>query len=402
MKYWSGLQPLTEENSSGVSQEDINSMMFSSQVIFASYSTLFYLLLLILSILGICYKPCVKIFTSQANLMLFLIGGLLVFVNIFAVEDQLEVKTYFRVATGFIIGIAFTISGAFLFFTKADNNNNHCTLERQQPSMGLVVATITIPLIIAEVFLIASTFGSEKLKDLFPRRYDWVLTISDKLTFLVQKIVQAIVYIILRYKVTSQHYRESARFYFQILSFFNFVEWVDSQVNENNDVKQSGCKEMYGPWFDVFSMFYKALIIDYRLLCSLLFLEHSLEDEHEDRDSGRGQTDAVISRDLTLSERKLQSVGFIAGFTSLSAPICCGLYYVKRLAIPPWVHVFAIFVNLEIIVFGTLFLLKNDLRSGSEGRKGSSGVNFMVCGKKIVFNLSCFLIFLLNPKLCQE
>ena len=37
MKYWSGLQPLTEENSSGVSQQDINSMMFSSQVIFASY-----------------------------------------------------------------------------------------------------------------------------------------------------------------------------------------------------------------------------------------------------------------------------------------------------------------------------------------------------------------------------
>ena len=87
--------------------------------------------------------------------------------------------------------------------------------------MGLVVATITIPLIITEVFLIASTFGSEKLKDLFPRRCDWVLTISDKLTFLIQKIVQAIVYIILRYKVTSQHYRESARFYFQILSFFN-------------------------------------------------------------------------------------------------------------------------------------------------------------------------------------
>lgn len=152
----------------------------------------------------------------------------------------------------------------------------------------------------------------------------------------------------------------------------------------------------------IFNVFYKALIIDYRLLCSLLFLEHSLEDEHEDRDSGRGQTDAVISRDLNLSERKLQSVGFIAGFTSLSAPICCGLYYVKRLAIPPWVHVFAIFVNLEIIVFGTLFLLKNDLRSSSEGRKGSSGVNFMVFGKKIIFNLSCFLIFLLNPKLCQE
>ena len=218
MKYWSGLQPLTEENSSGVSQQDINSMMFSSQVIFASYSMLFYLLLLILSILGICNKPCLKIFTSQANFILFLIGALLVFVNTFAVEDQLEVKTYFRVAKGFIIGIAFMISRAFLFFTKADDNNNHCTLERQQPSMGLVVATITIPLIIAEVFLIASTFGPARLKDLFHRRYAWVLAISDKLTFLFQKIVQAIVYIILRHKVTSQHHRESARFYFQILS----------------------------------------------------------------------------------------------------------------------------------------------------------------------------------------
>ena len=218
MKYWSGLQPLTEENSSGVSQEDINSMMFSSQVIFASYSTLFYLLLLILSILGIFNKPCFKIFSPQANFILFLIGALLVFVNILAIENELEIRSYFRIATGFVIGIAFTIFGAFLFFTKADDNNHHRTLERQQPSMGLVVATITIPLIIAEVFLIALTFGPARLKDLFHRRYAWVLAISDKLTVLFQKIVQAIVYIILRHKVTSQHHRESAQFYFQILS----------------------------------------------------------------------------------------------------------------------------------------------------------------------------------------
>ena len=218
MKYWSGLQPLTEENSSGVSQQDINSTLFASQVIVASYSTLFYLLLLILSILGIFNKPCFKIFTPQANFILFLIGALLVFVNIFAIENELEIRSYFRIATGFVIGIAFTIFGAFLFFTKADDNNHHRTLERQQPSMGLVVATITIPLIIAEVFLIASTFGPARLKGLFHRRYAWVLAISDKLTFLIQKIDQAIVYIILRHKVTSQHHRESARFYFQILS----------------------------------------------------------------------------------------------------------------------------------------------------------------------------------------
>ena len=220
MEYWSSLPPLTKENSSPeASQQDINNTMFASQVIVASYSTLLYLLLLILSILGVCYKPCVKIFTSQANFMLFLIGALLVFVNIFAIENELEMRSYFRIATGFVIGIAFTIFDTFLFFTKAEDNNHHRTLERQQPPMGLVVATITIPLIIVEVFLVSSTFGSSERKELFHNRHDWGLVLSDKITFLIQKIVQAIVYIILRYKVTSQHYKESARFYFQILSF---------------------------------------------------------------------------------------------------------------------------------------------------------------------------------------
>lgn len=374
MEYWSGLPPLTKENSfPEVSQQDINNTMFASQIIVASYSTLFYLVLLILSILGVCYKPCLKIFTSQANFMLFLIGALLVFVNIFAIEDEVELRSYFRIATGFVIGIAFPIFGASLFFTKADHNNHHRTLERQQPSMGLVVATITIPLIIAEVFLLSSTFESSTRKELFHHRHHWALVLSDKIIFLIQKIVQAIVYIILRYNVTSQHYKESARFYFQILSFFNFIEWVDSQVNENNDVKLSGSEEIYGQWFEVFAMFYKALIIDYRLLCSLLFLEHSLDDS----DGEAGENDATTRRDLTLSEKKLRSLGFMVGFTSLSAPICCALYYVPTLQIPPWVHAFAVLVNLEIIVLGTFFLWKNNLLSEEQNR-GSHGVKIMV------------------------
>ena len=374
MEYWSGFPPFTKENSSPeVSQQDINNTMFASQVIVASYSTLFYLLLLILSILGVCYKPCVKIFTSQANFMLFLIGALLVFVNIFAIQNELEMRSYFRIATGFVIGIAFTIFGAFLFFTKADDNNNHCTLDRQQPSMGLVVATITIPLIIVEVFLVSSTFGSSERKELFHNHHDWGLVLSDKITFLIQKIVQAIVYIILRYRVTSQHYKESARFYFQILSFFNFIEWVDCQVNENNDVKLSGSEEIYGPWFELCAMFYKALIIDYRLLCSLLFLEHSLGDS----DGEAGENYATTRRDLTLSEKRLRYKGFIVGSTSLSAPICCALYYVPKLHTPPWVHSVSVLVNLSIIFLGTLFLWKNNLQS-EEQNKGSYGVKIMV------------------------
>ena len=362
-------------NCAEASEHDIiNTTVFTSQVVVASYSMLFYLVLLILSILGVCFKTCVKMISSQATFMLFLIGTLMVFVNIFTNSNKLDVKIYFRLAGGFLVGIAFMIFGAALFFSKPEEARNQSTLEQQQPSMGFVVGAITIPLIITEVFLLASAYASKDTIESKQPRGLWILVLSDKLTFLVQKITQAIIYIILRYKTFSPRYEENAKFYFKILSFFNLVEWVDSQVNEDSDVKLSGAEEIYGDWFAVFTMFYKALIIDYRLLCSLLFLEHSLEDE---ADGESGESNEPMARNLTRMERKCRSLGFMLGLTSLSAPICCALYYIPKLAIPPWIHGFAIVVNLAVIGFGVLFLLYNDLPS-AEKTKGS-GVKIMVC-----------------------
>ena len=378
MEHWGGIysSELAQEFlCDEVSQRDVNTTVTASQFIVASYSMLFYLVLLVLSILGVCFKSCVKIFSSQATFVLFLIGALMVFVNIFTNSHNLEVKIYFRLATGFLVGIAFTIFGATLFFSKPEGARIQCTLERQQPSMGLVVGAITIPLIIAEVFLLASAYASKKLeKSQVEFQRLWILVVSDKLTFLLQKIIQAIIYIILRYKAPCPLYKENAQFYFKTLSFFNLIEWVDSQVNEDSDVQLSGAKHIYSAWFDVFATFYKALIIDYRLLCSLLFLEHSLADE---ADGGTGEREEPLTRNLTISERKCRSVGFMLGFSSLSAPICCALYYVPKLGIPAWVHVFSIIVNLAIIGFGVFFLGSNDLES-DERNKGSSGVKIMV------------------------
>ena len=68
----------------------------------------------------------------------------------------------------------------------------------------------------------------------------------------------------------------------------------------------------------------------------------------------------------------------MVGFTSLSAPICCALYYVPKLAMPAWAHVFSIAVNLAMIGFGAIFIQKNTLDS-EERNKGASGVKAMVC-----------------------
>ena len=365
-----------------VTEHELNSTDYASQVVAGSYALLFYLVLLVLSFVGVCFKSCVKplSLSSQATSVLFLMGTMTVGVNIFTNADNLFISIVFRLAVGFLVGIAFVLVGALLFFSKSvESATNPPTLGRQQPSMGLVVGAITIPLIIAEIFLFVAALASKKEQASQTEAHQtlWILVVVDKATFLLQKSVQAFIYIyVLRYKTICSRYKENAQFYLKTLAFYNFIEWVDSQVNVDSDVQLSQPELIYEPWFDVFVALYKALIIDYRLLCSLLFLEHSFEDEAVGDAVG---SDEPNTRNLTISEQKCGALGFIVGFMSLSAPIVCVLYYIPKLCMPAWVLIFAIIVNLAIVGCGVLFLRKNDLESDQERNMGSSGVKIMVC-----------------------
>ena len=356
---------------------DVNKTGKASQFIAGFYALLFYLVLLILSTLGVCFRVCVKMFSSQATSLLFLIGTMLACVNVLCNSGNLEMRVYFRLPTAFLVGIVFVLAGAVFFFSKPEEVANQTTLARQQPSMGLVVGVISIPLIIVEIFLLAAAIASKNKSDPETRpSKNWALVVADKTTFLVQKVVQAIVYILLlRYKTICPRYKENAKFYLKTLAFFNFIEWVDSQRNEDTDVKLSHTEWFYGAWFDIFTVFYKALIIDYRLLCSLLFLEHSLEEEVADN---YDEVNDAPNRNMTLRRGQHRAAGYIFGLLSLSAPICTALYHVKSLHIPPWVHVFAIIVNFTIIGYGAVFLCINDLTSDRERHQESSGVQSMV------------------------
>ena len=117
-----------------------------------------------------------------------------------------------------------------------------------------------------------------------------------------------------------------------------------------------------------------------------------MEDEREGQD---GEIQEPVVRNLTMSEQRYRTLGFMLGFMSLSAPICCALYYVPKLNMPAWVHVFAIIVNLAIVACGTLFLGSNDLESDQNMKRGSSGVKIMVSvcvyAPCIIFELSNYL-----------
>ena len=364
---------------------DRNTTVSASQVIAASGTALFYLVLFSLSILGVRCKPCAKLACSQGTFFFFLVGALIATVNVFTNADDLQVKLYCRIFTTFLVGIVLALFGAALFFTLPHGQHAHLpTLGRQQPSMGLVVTSITIPLIVIEIVLLIAAAASKKTDESagILKNRPWIFVLVDKSTFLAQKIIQVIIYLYLRDTIICQEYKENAQFYFRALAFFNLIEWVDSQVNASSDVQLSGIGKEFDGWFTVVTELYTALIIDYRLLCSLLFLEHSVEIETEGRDHEpvanglAGNIEGTTVSNMTSWDRQIRSVGYVLGFSCLIAPLFCALYYVPNFHLPPWVNGFAIIVNSAVVVCGTCLLCSNDLDDG--GIKESHGVKVMV------------------------
>ncbi|KAL9975528.1 hypothetical protein ACROYT_G012698 [Oculina patagonica] len=367
------------------SEHDRNTTVSASQVIAASGTALFYLVIFFLSIFGVCFKPCAKLTCSHGTFFSFLVGVLIASVNVFTNADDLQVKLYCRIFTMFLIGIVFALFGAALFFKRPEGlQANLPTLGRQQPSMGLVVSSITIPLVVIEIVLLIAAAASKKTDEPagMLKYRPWIFVLVDKSTFLVQKIIQVIIYMYLRNTIICPEYEENAQFYFRALAFFNLIEWVDSQVNADSDVRLSGIGKEFDGWFTFVTELYTALIIDYRLLCSLLFLEHSMEIETEGHEIAANGAAGNIERpsvsNMTPCDRQIRTIGYIVGFCCLIiAPLFCGLYYVPNFHLKSWVNVFAIIVNSAVVVCGTCLLCSNDLDDG--GIKESHAVKIMVC-----------------------
>ena len=361
---------------------DQNTTTTASEVIIACGTGLFYLVIFTLGILGVWVRSCAKLCSSQGTFFVFLIGALLASVNVFTNSDNLEVNLYFRSSTVLIIGITFTLFGGFLFFSLPDEGTNARTLGRQQPSMGCVVFLITFPLFLLEAVLLALAFTSKARNALGPNSgktyINWILVVVDKFAFLVQKPIQAAIYIYLRNTIPCSVHKENAQFYFRVLSFFNLIEWIDAQVNVDRDVMLSGpiITSLDG-WLDVLVVLYKALIIDYRLLCCLLFLEHSVEILIEDHGAVGGQGNNVPTISCMTPRNQLRTCGgYILGCLCLTAPLFCGLQYVNSLHVNGSVEILAIIVNGTICIFGICFLRSNNLDDG--GDREAPGVKIMV------------------------
>ena len=356
--------------------QDFNSTAVASQVITASFSMLFYLAILVLSSLGVYSKSVVKLFSSHAMSIFFLIGLIMTPVNVFNASGRSTITLCQRIVSVFLVGVVFVLFGAVLFFKKPSRSpSNH--LGQHQPSMGLLLTIITLPLNATEL-LILLTFRA--VADTMPENLR-LLLVLDEAVFFVQKFIQVAVYVWLRGLEVRDSYRENAQFYFKVLAFFNFIEWLDAQVVLDRGIKVTRANEVYGEWFEILYGLYKALLIDYRLLCSLLFLEHFIQvkNETEGSEIAEGGFNEVSNHGVaTSTNRHNRNIGFIVGFSCLLAPVICALFYVRELNLSVYTRAVVTFLNsLLILVCGMVLLLKNNL-SFDKRHTESNSVKIMV------------------------
>ena len=333
---------------------DFNSTRFASQVITSSFSILCYVVVFVLSVLSVCFKSIRKFLASPARHIFFLVAGTLTTVAVLNTwHGKPDVICYKHIVSASLVGVVLVLLGAVLFFEKPRSPFDQTTLGKHQPSMGLLLTIITLPLCTIGLLILIEEQAS--------KGETWQLLVVNKGVFILQKVIQAAVYVWLRDFRVRESCRENARFYFEVLAFYNFIEWLDTQatLDPHFDVEQA--KNFYGKWFGFLYRIYEALLIDYRLLCSLLFLEHSFEVEYETGDAEMadgGSSQMEISS--TSINRQNRNIGFVVGFCCLLIPLICALHYVDKLHVADSTRAVATLLgSLIILASGGALLRKN-------------------------------------------
>lgn len=286
-------------------------------------------------------------------------------------ENSDNITVWYNILLGGVSVFFITFGYKFLF-EKSDDDN----IGAHDRGMGLVVVFISVFVVILEIVLIVMVYKHENLST--------ALAIY-LLVFACEKIVQVAVYIAIRRCNPNPHYRRGAVFYFYFLSFLNFTLWLNSipftDVPIYDEVSHNHLLEYVDETF-------KALVIDYRLLCALLFLEHALSiDDAGQHDHVETEQDNTFAM---LSKRWMHTlIGFGIGVVLLALEIANAAQFWSK-SLPYFVNLFPILSDLTLCLLGLLLL--NNVNISVLHDKKVNLVLFMVTsmGAASIVYLVCF------------
>ena len=368
-----------------------------SQIAMAAFSLSFYIALFILALLSLNSSIGFKINSSKGTSVFYFIGILIVSINVFTNESNLFVREVFRICSALLVGVLLEIVGAWKFFVLPNTSprsqrNGKSTLGAHQPSMGTVVGVITLLLVIMEVFLAVSASRNVDTANGFGTDKDRKVNNAGLMMFTFQKAVQALTYLYIRHCLPDMDKKHSASLFLKILSLFNFTMWIDSLGNSRNDLDYSQATIVYGPAFNIPATIYEALLIDFRLLCSMLFLEHAFQIEKPPQDQEEEDTETIDTQFhqttrarvscMTAREKLFRCSGLIIGSVCVTLHAVRGLQYVPGLNLSPWLHVLGYTDTAVILPVGIILLRVNtfddEIEDAAAAEETEKGIDIMV------------------------
>ena len=277
-----------------------------------------------------------------------------------------------NIVTVIVFGIIFTFGGAFAFFKVSRTADNGITgtkpLGHGHLNVSLFVWVATLPLVLLEIMMtIGCVIENETLSA--------VLMTSGFL----QKLSQAALYhFSLRYKVPALNNNHGASLYLKIVALFNFSMWLQS-IMVADDQGHKYLKNVLQDGYSVFTSFYAAFLIDYRLLCCMLFVEHSLVidyrlSKHHQRQEQAAELQRAASADKELihsceetaehfkvKTSQLAGFGYVFGFIIFAVQMINALQYTCYLG--PETNLFGMLADVSVIFFGTCLVIQVSLKS---------------------------------------
>ena len=181
-------------------------------------------------------------------------------------DDSDDIIVWYDIVLG-LVSIVFIIFGRLFLFVRSQNNN----IGSHDRGMGLVVLIISTLLVGLEIELIVMVYQRERPDTDF---------FTYLIVYAVHKAVQAALYIDIRRCIPHPDFKKGTVFYFKFLAFLNFTLWLHSIPFTDIQIYD---KVSHSPILQYVDQTFKALVIDYRLLCALLFLEHAVAiDEYNE------------------------------------------------------------------------------------------------------------------------
>ena len=381
----------SSENGSAEISLDVK---FTTAVILVTLASFLFFLACIIVFIYYKWRLCRHIVETRIGLVVFFLGALLTVVTTLSCYTEQEVYAVYRLTLLVCCGIGVLVVGSAILFENAsperpldDYGYERLPVGYMHGSMGMIIWVVTIPLSILELFF---AIGAS-------RKAPNTTYAAVRYTALVQKIVQASVYYFsLRHKVARGDMRMACSWLLKIMSVFNFAFWIDSVVTSNSD--NDFVNDLFGNGFSIVKSAYNALLIDFRLLCCLLFLEHSLElmevrinrriGEIFDPEASEALIqDSIATVVVNVEISHSSGYGYVIGLILIATQLVEGLQYLGFVG--RWTNMFPMLASVVVIIFGLLLLygntsmIENDDQFDYERSKWreteSRAIDVMVC-----------------------